>query len=95
MPLTLTDNASMIVKAIAEQTAGTTVAGLRISLEQETATDFDISVVPDAEDGDTIVESDGARVFLDVAAAQVLTDAVLDAEVDDEGSVQFSVGTQD
>jgi hypothetical protein len=38
------------------------------------------------------VESSGARVFLEENAAVVLSDKVLDAQVDDEGAVRFAIG---
>lgn len=93
MTLTLTESATTVVKAIAEQAPEvTTAGGLRISGTPES--DFNISVVPDAENNDTIVENDGARVFLDTAAAEALSQAVLDAQVGDDGTVSFSVGAQ-
>lgn len=94
MTLTLTESASTVVKAIADQSAEATAAGLRISGPETGESDFNISVVPDAENNDTIVENDGARVFLDASAAAALSQAVLDAQVGDDGSVQFSVGVQ-
>jgi hypothetical protein len=44
--------------------------------------------------GDQVVESDGARVFLAEGAAEALADKSLDAEVDNQGGVAFSVGPQ-
>jgi hypothetical protein len=40
------------------------------------------------------VEQDGARVFLDVAASVALGDKVLDAQVDEGGSVTFGITPQ-
>jgi hypothetical protein len=40
------------------------------------------------------VETAGARVFLDPQAALYLDDKVLDAEVDTEGKVRFTLGVQ-
>lgn len=94
MTLTLTETASTVVKAIAEQSVGTGSGGLRISGSAAENSDFDISVVPDAENNDTIVENDGARVFLDSTAAETLSEAVLDAQVGDDGSVSFLVGAR-
>ena len=90
MTLTLTDQASTVVKAIVAQSDSHS-GGLRIAAEAE-ATDFSISVVAEAAPTDTLVENEGARVFLDPGAAEALSGAVLDADVEDDGSVRFSVG---
>ncbi|MCY7325607.1 MAG: Fe-S cluster assembly protein HesB [Microbacteriaceae bacterium] len=92
MTLTLTDKASTVVKAISTQSTDPESGGLRIAVEGDAA-DFSISVVPAAEPSDTLVENDGARVFLDPSAAEALSEAVLDADVEDDGAVRFSVGT--
>ena len=43
---------------------------------------------------DTVVVTDGARVFLDEAANTALDDRVLDAELGQDGSVRFALGSQ-
>jgi hypothetical protein len=40
-----------------------------------------------------VIEANGARVFLASDAAEVLADKSLDAEVDDQGGVAFSVSS--
>lgn len=90
--LTLTDKASTVVKAIAAQSTDSESGGLRIAADGDAA-EFNISVVPAAEPSDTLVENDGARVFLDPSAAEALSEAVLDADVGDDGAVRFSVGS--
>ena len=40
------------------------------------------------------MEDAGARVFLEENAAGILDDKVLDAQVDESGSVQFSIAPQ-
>jgi iron-sulfur cluster assembly protein len=91
--LTLTENASTIVKTIAAQTPGADDGGLRISSKDSGTTDFTVAVTASPEPRDEVVESDGARVFLEEEAAAVLFDKVLDAQVDDEGAVRFALGT--
>jgi len=90
--LTLTENASTVVKSITEQTNEADGAGLRISHDGADA----LQVAPAAEPqpGDQVVEDGGARVFLEETAAQTLDDKVLDAQVDDQGAVQFSIALQ-
>ena len=92
MTLTLTEQASTVGKAISAQATESESGGLRIAVDGDAA-DFSISVVPAAEPSDTLVENDGARVFLDPSAAEALSEAVLDADVEDDGAVRFSVGT--
>ena len=90
--LTLTENASTIVKTIVDQSAPPgDGAGLRFS--QEGANQGALTVAPTetAQPGDAVVEQDGARVYLDGAAAVALGDQVLDASVDQSGAVQFSI----
>ena len=46
------------------------------------------------DETDEVVEEANARVFLEPQAAVVLDDKVLDAQVDDAGQVQFTLGQQ-
>ena len=92
--LTLTENASTIVKAIVEQNGGSQEAGLRFSAEPaEGAPEGALAVttVDGAEPGDQVVDKDGAKVYLEETAAVALGDQVLDASVDQSGAVQFSI----
>jgi hypothetical protein len=41
-----------------------------------------------------VLEEDGARVFLEEIAADTLEDKILDAQVDDQGGVQFTIAPQ-
>lgn len=94
MTLTLTDTASSVVKAIAAQSTDSELGGLRISGSEDGSAQFNVSVAPAAEPTDTVIETDGARVFLDETTAQALAESVLDAEVDPNGSVKFAIGAQ-
>lgn len=90
--LTLTENATTIVKQITDQPE---TNGLRISGEGEGEASFAISATAQAEPDDQVVEQDGATVYLDQTAAAELDDKVLDAGVDAEGNLQFGLGQQD
>ena len=92
--LTLTDTATTVVKSIVEKAPQADAAGLRIHGDSADATNFSVTVVTDAEPGDAVVESDGARVFLEPNASQALDDKVLDAEVSDVGAVTFALTTR-
>ncbi|WP_270353299.1 Fe-S cluster assembly protein HesB [Microbacterium testaceum] len=92
--LTLTEEATTAVKTITAQIPDAPQGGVRIEGAGSPESQFALSVVDAPEPSDTVVESAGARVFLDSDAAAVLDDRVLDAQIDPEqGSVQFAVTT--
>ena len=91
--LTLTENASAIVKEIASQTGGEQ-PGLRIAAEPGLEASFDVTAADHPEPGDQVVESGEATVYLESQAAEVLSDKILDAGVDEGGNVQFALGEQ-
>ena len=90
--LTLTENASTVVKGIAEQIPEAT--GLRITADAAEPTSFDVTPAASPEPGDEVVEQEGATVYLDGGAAVQLDDKILDATVDPEGRVEFALGVQ-
>lgn len=93
--LTLTDNATAIVHTLVSRQTDATDAGLRIHSTEVSGQDggarLAVLVAPDPEPADQVVEVAGTRLFLDETAAVALDDKVLDAGVDDEGSVSFAV----
>ncbi|WGL50596.1 Fe-S cluster assembly protein HesB [Nocardioides sp. BP30] len=91
--LTLTENASTIVKNITHQPEAPDTAGLRITSDDASQT-FEVTAAPTAHPGDRVVEQDGATVYLDERAAELLDDKILDAAVDPEGRVEFALGPQ-
>jgi Fe-S cluster assembly iron-binding protein IscA len=91
--LTLTENASTIVRNITQQPEAPESAGLRITSDDATET-FAVTASPTPQPGDQIVEQDGATVYLDQRAAELLDDKILDAAVDPEGRVEFALGPQ-
>jgi iron-sulfur cluster assembly protein len=92
--LTLTDQATSAVKTITAQFPDISEGGVRIQGSGSPESQFQLSVVPGPQPADSVVENDGARVFLDTDAAVVLDDRVLDAQVDGQGGVQFAVTSQ-
>ncbi len=92
--LTLTENASTIVKDITSQPGLAETAGLRITSEQTPEPTFAVSAAEAPEPGDQTIEQAGALVYLDEGAAVMLDDKVLDAAVDPEGKVEFALGLQ-
>ena len=91
--LTLTENASTIVKDIAAQQGGSESTGLRIS-SQDPTHGLMVTAAEKPLPGDHTVTADGALIYLDEPAAQRLDDQVLDASVDEAGLVQFALSPQ-
>jgi iron-sulfur cluster assembly protein len=91
--LTLTENASTIVKDLSSQT-GSERAGLRIAADPVLESNLSVTAADHPEPGDQIVEQDGATVYLQEKAAEILSDKVLDAGLDPAGNVQFAIGEQ-
>ena len=89
--LTLTEHATSAVKTITAQFPDVSEGGVRIEGSGSPESQFHLTVVPGPEPADAVVETDGARVFLDSEAALVLDDRVIDAQVDGQGGVQFAV----
>ena len=94
--LTLTENASTIVRDITAQIQPTEAAdaGLRITPDDTPEPAFAISATEGPQPGDAKVEQDGATVYLDGLSAEQLDDKVLDASLDPAGNVQFALGEQ-
>lgn len=89
--LTLTDNAVRAIRSLTTQPGQPADSGLRIMSSGDGAAPLHLSLAPNPMAGDEVVESDGARVFMEPTAAGVLTDKALDAEVDEDGGVAFSL----
>ncbi|HIT74534.1 MAG TPA: hypothetical protein IAA98_03025 [Candidatus Avipropionibacterium avicola] len=87
--LTLTEDASTVVTAIVDKQIQSEDGGLRIS--GPTDGNFAIAAVPSGEPGDTLVESGGAKVYLEPTAVADLDAMILDAQVSSEGDVQFQL----
>jgi Fe-S cluster assembly iron-binding protein IscA len=86
--LTLTENASTIVKSITDQ-GGPETSGLRIT--EDPAQGLAVTTAASAEPGDQTVELDGAVVYLDAPASQALDNQILDAAIDAAGRVEFGL----
>ena len=89
--LTLTDNAVSAIRALISQPEQPPDSGLRIMGQGEGVPPFQLTLAETPAEGDQVIEANGARVFLADDTAQVLADKALDAEVDAEGGVAFSV----
>jgi iron-sulfur cluster assembly protein len=92
--LDLTENAASLIRSIAERPELPDDAGLRVASGSAGAGQLSVAAVAAPEEGDHVLEKEGARVFLDEQAAVILDDKVLDAQVGDQGSVEFLVSAQ-
>jgi Fe-S cluster assembly iron-binding protein IscA len=81
--LQVTDSAIEAVKAIVEQSEVGATGGLRIAVD-ETDESVELGVEESAAAEDTVIDQDGARVFLDAPSARALEEMVLDANAHDD-----------
>ena len=91
--LAVTDNAATAIRDITSQEAVPPGAGLRIAAD-ETGGALTLSLVAQPFEGDEVLDSSGARLFLDSQASLLLDDKELDVTVDPSGDVQFAVADQ-
>jgi iron-sulfur cluster assembly protein len=69
--------------------------GLRIALaDSRELSRFTLALVPRAATGDHVVTAGDTKVFLTAPAADELGDRVLNATVDNDGTVRFGVHTR-
>jgi Fe-S cluster assembly iron-binding protein IscA len=88
--LQLTDTAAGVIRDVVKANAPSEEWGVRIAAQGEDApATLGLSVQEAPEVEDEVVEEQGARVFLETAAAAALEDKVLDAAVDETGEVRF------
>jgi iron-sulfur cluster assembly protein len=91
--LTVTDNATDVIRQLTDRPEMPDSAGLRIAGSEE-ADNLTVSPADNPEEGDQVVENEGARVFLEAEVAVMLDDKVLDARVNDSGGVEFLVAAR-
>jgi iron-sulfur cluster assembly protein len=92
--LALTDNATSVIRALADRPELPDDSGVRIASGQDSAGALTITTVGSPETGDQVLDDGGARIFLEPSAAQMLDDKVLDATVNEDGRVQFLLASQ-
>ena len=81
--LTLTQTAAEVVRTLVEQSEAPDSGGLRIAAADSTieGVELELSLVGEPEALDETVEQEGATVYLDPGAAELLDDKLLDAQV--------------
>jgi Fe-S cluster assembly iron-binding protein IscA len=96
--LVLTEAAAEVVKSVTSTPQTPDGTGLRIvSSASESEDPGALQVTAPARPGenDQVIEAAGARVFLEPQVVAYLDDKVLDAELDEQGTAHFILGTQD
>lgn len=94
--LTVTDDAATAIRTLAAQNDLPAQTGVRISstTRESGATALGLSVAEGPLPDDEVIEVKGARVFVDSAVAADLEDKALDAQVTEQGQVQFMLANQ-
>jgi Fe-S cluster assembly iron-binding protein IscA len=90
--LTLTDNAATEIRNLIALPEVPDDGGVRIASDGTGALTLALAGAP--TDGDAVIEEQGARVFLESTAGELLDHMLLDAGVDPSGNVQFSLEQQ-
>jgi iron-sulfur cluster assembly protein len=93
--LALTDRAVEAVRDIVSSSGETSESGgLRMTAERTgNQASFKLRVVPLPAEDDAVIEEQGARVFVEATAANLLDDKILDATTDQD-QVSFMVVDQ-
>lgn len=93
--LTLTTGAVAAIREITQQPGLPDDTGIRIAATAPSngSPAFEIGVAAQPEPTDDVVESDGARVFLDPEASVAFEDKSLDADVDQD-QIRFRIEDQ-
>lgn len=84
--VTMTEHAVDAIRSM----SGDPSSGLRITGGQPDNR-LTLTMEPGPIEGDAVVETAGARLFLDPVAAAILDDKELDAQSDQTGAVRFTV----
>jgi iron-sulfur cluster assembly protein len=92
--LTITDSAASAIRSLTSQPDLPVDTGLRIMKPGAGAPAFELALTEGPVAGDQVVEEGGARVFVEPAAAAVLEDKALDAQVNEQGDLAFHISDQ-
>ncbi|WP_216853015.1 hypothetical protein [Phytoactinopolyspora halotolerans] len=89
--LALTNQAATAIRSLTDQPGLSEEAALRIesTVDEDQTRKFALSLTSEQQPADQVIESEGARVFMDATTAEELDDKALDAEISEQGQVQF------
>ncbi|MGH2805833.1 MAG: HesB/YadR/YfhF-family protein [Actinomycetota bacterium] len=93
--LTISPGAAEVIKQIVTSSQVTEEGGIRLSVEpiDDQSAKLDLTIAGSPEPGDSLVEQEGAKVFVDENAARLLDDKVLDAALEGD-KVSFAIVEQ-
>ncbi|WP_447003012.1 hypothetical protein ACRAKI_25320 [Saccharothrix isguenensis] len=91
--LDIDDTATSAIRKLTDAAGVAPRGGLRIARTPDLRFDLSITARPGGDD-EVVTSEDGARVFLEPQAAEVLADKVLDVRTDDDGRFHFGVYPQ-
>lgn len=89
--LTLTEHAQTAVRTLTQDPQAPESAGLRITPGKE---GLELMLVAEPVPGDALIDDDGARVFVEPQAAELLVEQTLDAQIED-GNLSFFLTSPD
>jgi Fe-S cluster assembly iron-binding protein IscA len=90
--LAMTEYAAAAIRSLVSQPEVPAGAGLRISADHTSpAKQLMLRVTPQPDVNDDVIESNGARLFVEPEVSSALSDKTLDASSDTNGTVRFSV----
>lgn len=94
--LTLTPAAVEVVNALTSGPGVPETAGLRIASTPDTpqAGGLEVELVSEPAEPDQVVDTSGARVFVEQGAMPYVDDKVLNGELDEQGGAHFSLVEQ-
>ncbi len=91
--LTMTEKAVTEIRNLTELPEAPQGGGMRISTDP-TAGGMSMTLAATPADDDTVLDTDGVRLFLDSTAATLLDDKTLDAVAGPTGQTQFAIAEQ-
>lgn len=94
--LMLTNQAVTAIRKLTDQPGMSEATGLRIAsaTDDDGSQGFTLQVTDEQQPNDQVVEAEGAKVIMDTDAAAQLDDKALDAEIGEQGEVQFLLAMQ-
>jgi iron-sulfur cluster assembly protein len=92
--LMLSENATRVINSLGDRPEYPDGTGVRIGQADDGTEQLAITPATTPQPADQVVEADGARVYLDPSAAEILEDKVLDARINPEGRVEFLLALQ-
>ena len=92
--LALTDNATSAIKDLTTQPQVPNGSGLRIAPAPDGSGELQLSLQQQPTPGDEVIDTSGARVFLEPNTATLLADQILDAQITDAGAGFYLTGQE-